>query len=123
TISQISFDNKERVHNHILMCGDSASLIHPLCGNGMAMAIIGAKMVSEQIENFFDINGISRKQMELQYEKNWNLHFNKRLRAGRMLQQLLSNEKATDFSLKFLKHTPFLMKQIINATHGKAVKL
>ena len=39
TISQVSFGKKSKVENHILMVGDTAGLIHPLCGNGMAMAI------------------------------------------------------------------------------------
>ena len=39
TISQISFCKKPTVENHVLMTGDAAGLIHPLCGNGMAMAI------------------------------------------------------------------------------------
>jgi flavin-dependent dehydrogenase len=31
SISQISFETKKPVENHILMCGDSAGMIHPLC--------------------------------------------------------------------------------------------
>jgi len=38
TISQVSFATKNPVENHILMCGDSAGMIHPLAGNGMGMA-------------------------------------------------------------------------------------
>ena len=38
TISQISFEEKKPIENHIIMCGDTAALIHPLCGNGMSMA-------------------------------------------------------------------------------------
>ncbi len=47
TISQISFAKKAPVEQHILMAGDSAGLIHPLCGNGMAMAVHSAKLLSE----------------------------------------------------------------------------
>ena len=43
TISQINFDKKKPVENHIFMTGDAAGLIHPLCGNGMAMAIHNGK--------------------------------------------------------------------------------
>jgi flavin-dependent dehydrogenase len=49
TISQVSFSDKTRVQNHILMCGDAAGMIHPLCGNGMAMAIHSAKIASELV--------------------------------------------------------------------------
>ena len=53
TISQISFSNKTSIENHMLMCGDAAGMIHPLCGNGMAMAIHSAKMASELIIDYF----------------------------------------------------------------------
>ncbi|NND80200.1 MAG: FAD-dependent oxidoreductase, partial [Maribacter sp.] len=39
SIAQIAFQEKDPIVNHIIMCGDTAGLIHPLCGNGMAMAI------------------------------------------------------------------------------------
>ena len=46
-INEISFENKSCIENHIFLCGDSAGLITPLCGNGMAMAIHGAKILSD----------------------------------------------------------------------------
>jgi 2-polyprenyl-6-methoxyphenol hydroxylase-like FAD-dependent oxidoreductase len=36
------------------MIGDTAGLIHPLCGNGMAMAIHSAKIVSKLRGLFYD---------------------------------------------------------------------
>ena len=52
SISQVSFSAKQPVENHILMCGDSAGMIHPLAGNGMSMAIRAAQMASQQILKF-----------------------------------------------------------------------
>ncbi|RYG42761.1 MAG: NAD(P)/FAD-dependent oxidoreductase [Chitinophagaceae bacterium] len=37
TISQISFDKKDQVTNHVLLAGDAAGMITPLCGNGMSI--------------------------------------------------------------------------------------
>ncbi|WP_346210582.1 NAD(P)/FAD-dependent oxidoreductase [Gelidibacter algens] len=54
TISQISFDRKSPVEEHMLMCGDSAGMIHPLCGNGMSMAIRSAQIASELIIDYLD---------------------------------------------------------------------
>jgi hypothetical protein len=42
-INEISFEKKAPVEQHILMSGDTAGMIAPLCGNGMAMAIHSAK--------------------------------------------------------------------------------
>ncbi|MFT7187537.1 MAG: flavin-dependent dehydrogenase, partial [Sediminicola sp.] len=68
TIAQISFDKKNVIENHMLMCGDSAGLIHPLCGNGMAMAIHSAKLVSELVSNYFKEKTSGRKQLEEAYQ-------------------------------------------------------
>ena len=118
TISQISFESKKPVENHILMCGDSAGLIHPLCGNGMAMAIVGAKILSECIIESANTHK-SRAELEQLYTAKWKREFNSRLRAGRVLQGLLRNETATHYGLQALRKFPFLMKQVIKSTHGK----
>ncbi len=45
TISQISFEKKSQVENHVLMLGDAAGMITPLCGNGMSMAFIPQRLL------------------------------------------------------------------------------
>ena len=120
TISQISFDKKNSIENHLLMIGDSAGLIHPLCGNGMAMAIHSAKLASESVIEFLD-NKISRTSMEENYRKKWNLNFKKRLFTGRLLGKLLEKEKLAQFLLKILILFPSTLSAIINKTHGKPI--
>ncbi len=120
TISQISFDKKKCVENHILMIGDTAGLIHPLCGNGMAMAIHSAKLASESVSNFIE-NKISRNQMENEYFKKWNYNFKNRLKIGRLLGTLLQKEKLANLILKILLVFPFLLPIIIKKTHGKPI--
>ncbi len=119
TISQINFKRKEAVNNHILLIGDTAGLIHPLCGNGMAMAITCAKVASELLMKFFNEEIKSRSSIEHQYTKIYNSLFSSRLRMGTILSSLLQNEKLADFSLNFLARSPFLLRQIIKRTHGK----
>ena len=120
TISQISFDKKECVENHILMIGDTAGLIHPLCGNGMAMAIHSAKLASETITEFLQ-NKISREEMESNYTKYWKFNFKKRLKTGRILGKLLQKETLAQFVMKILILFPSLLSVIIKKTHGKPI--
>ena len=120
TISQISFDKKNSVENNMLMIGDSAGLIHPLCGNGMAMAIHSAKLASEIVLDFLD-SKISRVEMEDNYRKKWNFNFKKRLATGRLLGKLLEKEKLSQLVLKFLLIFPSALSIIINKTHGKPI--
>ena len=119
TISQLNFSKKEAVSNHILMVGDTAGLIHPLCGNGMAMAITCAKVAAELLIKYFNSSLTSRLIMENEYTKVYHSLFTGRLRMGTILSNLMQNEKLADLSLNFLAQSPFLLRQIIKKTHGK----
>jgi menaquinone-9 beta-reductase len=118
TISQISFDEKKCVENHVLMIGDTAGLIHPLCGNGMAMAIHSAKIASENVIDYLD-NKTSREQLESNYTKQWNNNFKKRLKTGRQIGKLVQQEKLAQLMMKLLLIFPSLLPSIIKKTHGK----
>ena len=119
TISQISFAKKDAVENHILMIGDTAGLIHPLCGNGMAMAIHSAKIASNLVTKYLKKELTSRQELEDLYNWEWNHNFRQRLRTGRWLASLLQKPKLSDVTLRVLKAFPFLLSAIINKTHGK----
>jgi flavin-dependent dehydrogenase len=123
TISQISFEEKTAIENHILMIGDSAGLIQPLCGNGMAMAIHSAKIASELIVEFYTKKSIPRKELEEKYIKSWNYNFKKRLKTGRFLASLLQNKKKAAVVMWLLIQFPFILPQIIKRTHGKSIIL
>lgn len=122
TISQICFEKKENVENHILMMGDTAGLIHPLCGNGMAMAIHSAKLASEQTTDFL-AGKISRNEMEKSYSSNWNKNFKLRLWYGRILGSILEHSKLSEVLTNLITHLPFLLPIIIRKTHGKEIKM
>jgi flavin-dependent dehydrogenase len=120
TISQISFENKLQVENHILMLGDTAGLIHPLCGNGMAMAIHSAKIASEYTIDF--LNGkITRHELEINYCNQWNFNFKSRLQIGKMLSRLLLNPFFSNLMMKCIIIFPKLLPFVIQKTHGKPI--
>ena len=121
TISQISFDKKKAVENHILMVGDTAGLIHPLCGNGMAMAIHSAKIASELILDYFADKNSSRDDLEKKYNKEWNRHFGKRIFIGRMLAKVLTNKMMTNIFVSIVASFPKILPAIIKQTHGKPI--
>jgi flavin-dependent dehydrogenase len=119
TISQISFEHKSQVENHVLMLGDAAGMITPLCGNGMSMAMHGAKLAFAEINSRLQ-QKISRLEMESNYSLKWKQHFAVRLAVGRFVQGLMGNEASTGLFLKLMQHVPFLSKAVIRSTHGKA---
>ncbi|WP_438989413.1 NAD(P)/FAD-dependent oxidoreductase [Polaribacter sp.] len=123
SISQISFEPKKPVENHIIMSGDAAGMIHPLCGNGMSMAIQSAQIASKLILNYLNDKLESRKQFENLYIRQWNKQFNWRLKAGHFIAMLFRKDKIASFLLSILKRMPFLLPLIIKQTHGKPIKL
>ncbi|MES2543338.1 MAG: NAD(P)/FAD-dependent oxidoreductase [Bacteroidota bacterium] len=119
TISQINFSSKKSVEDHILMIGDTAGLIHPLCGNGMAMAIHSAKIVSELIEHFYTNTIKSRAELEEKYSAEWNLNFKKRIQFGRYISLIFQKHRLSQVLMRILVLFPFLVSIIIRQTHGK----
>lgn len=118
TIAQVNFHPKEQVKNHILMLGDAAGLIHPLCGNGMAMAIHSAKIASEVLLEFYQQREKERVFVENTYTERWKAEFNGRMFAGRLLQKILMNNSASNFSQQIIGLFPGLMPAIVKQTHG-----
>ena len=119
TISQISFEKKRPVENHIIMCGDSAGMIHPLCGNGMGMAIVSAKLASIRIIQFLNGEIKTREDLENQYFKDWNKEFKIRLKAGHIIARLFRSQTVSQIFYSILKVIPSLLTKMIQFTHGK----
>ena len=118
TISQISFDKKTQVEEHVLMIGDAAGMITPLCGNGMSMALHGSKIAFEVIDRFLQAQ-ISRSEMEQQYQNEWNRIFEKRLRTGRIIQRFFGSVFLSDLLVTTLRPFPGMVTKLIRATHGE----
>lgn len=122
TISQISFSPKEPVEQHILMCGDTAGMIHPLCGNGMAMGIRSSQIAANLIVKYFNKEIVSRQALEKQYTMEWNAEFKNRLRFGRRLSVLFRMHYFSGIMMFGLKLFPWILPIIIKKTHGKYMK-
>lgn len=119
TVSQLSFGAKEAVSDHILMVGDTAGLIHPLCGNGMSMAIHSAKICAELLTGFFDGTIPGRAMLEKMYISSWKQQFSSRLGMGNALSALLRRERLSELALDVMVRIPFLLPMVIRKTHGE----
>ncbi len=119
SIAQISFGPKQSEGNGVMMCGDTAGMIHPLCGNGMAMAIQSARIATELISRHYSQHSSNRETLLKTYRQHWQRAFSRRLFTGRKLQAVLLNEPLSELALSSIARSPWLMRQIISATHGK----
>ncbi len=118
SISQINFSKKKAVENKVIMLGDAAGTIPPLCGNGMSMALHSSKLAAPLISSYL-LGHISHTQMEENYTKSWNKNFAKRVRAGRLLQRFFGRTAATNLFVALFKTFPFVASAVIKKTHGK----
>jgi menaquinone-9 beta-reductase len=116
-INEISFETKSPVENHILMVGDAAGMITPLCGNGMAMAIHASKLASELVIEFNN-NSLSREDMERRYSTVWQKNFSARLWRGRQIQKLFGSPFASNIAINLALHIKPVAKVIMRSTHG-----
>jgi flavin-dependent dehydrogenase len=117
-INEISFETKSPVENHILMAGDAAGMITPLCGNGMAIAIHSGKMISELVTEF-SFDRINRIALESQYRRMWHSQFNSRLWVGRQVQKLFGNAAFSNAGVNIARYSMPLAKLIVSKTHGQ----
>lgn len=125
-INEISFVKKTQVENHILLCGDTAGLITPLCGNGMSMAIHASKLLCEMLVNsgllrkdFISLN--ERFKLEEAYKNKWNKLFHTRLFIGRTMQHLFSNSALVESGIRMIYALPALKKWLVRNSHGETI--
>jgi menaquinone-9 beta-reductase len=117
-ISQVSFTSRNPVQNHVLLLGDCAAQIHPLCGNGMAMAVHSARLASVTVLDFLN-HKHDRIQMERRYRNARKAEFSVRLFAGRILTRILEKPYLQQAVFRMVAIFPGMLHPIIKLTHGK----
>lgn len=118
-INEFSFRPKSLIENHILMSGDTAGLITPLCGNGMAMAIHSAKILSDILLEHLKKPDWQREDIEIAYARQWGRTFKKRLRTGRNTQKLFGSKITSELAVGLMKGSPWIARKIMAGTHGQ----
>ncbi len=122
-INEISFERKQPVEQHILMSGDTAGMIAPLCGNGMTMAIHSSKILAERIIRHYrpqqPFTPQGRAALEHDYAAAWSRQFARRLWLGRKLQSLFGSSRSINMAITAMNRLPALAPYFIGKTHGK----
>jgi flavin-dependent dehydrogenase len=118
-INEVSFLTKAPVEDHVLMVGDSAGMIAPLCGNGMAMAIHSGKILSDLVIEYFKDPNHSRDWLEKSYASQWDANFRRRLWIGRQVQRLFGNAISSQLAIALTISSRPLANLIIKNTHGQ----
>jgi len=98
-------------------------MIHPLCGNGMSMAIRSAHIASDLVIDYLHKKIASRELLEKTYTDTWNNAFASRLKMGHFVSNVFKNNQLANISIGILKTMPFFIPYIIKRTHGKTIQL
>lgn len=117
SISQVSFQQKKQVEHHVLLLGDAAGMISPLCGNGMSMAMHASKIAAIELICFLD-GKQTREMTEKNYVGKWRAQFARRLWIGRTIQYFFGKKWTTNFFIRLMKKFPSLTNWLIQQTHG-----
>lgn len=118
TISQISFSKKTKAENGMLMLGDAAGMITPLCGNGMSIALHTSKIAATLIEAFLK-SQMCHSHLAAAYEDQWKKNFAARLKTGRVVQGFFGSNSLSNLLVSTFRTFPFLARPLIRLTHGK----
>lgn len=116
-INEISFAPKQAVENHVLMAGDSAGLITPLCGNGMAMALHASAILASLVIRY-QRGELNRSELERLYTREWKAQFSRRLWVGRQVQRLFGHPWLSEMTVRFFKRARPLAQFLVKQTHG-----
>ncbi|MEM7108723.1 MAG: NAD(P)/FAD-dependent oxidoreductase [Bacteroidota bacterium] len=118
-INEISFETKRPVEQHVLMCGDAAGMITPLCGNGMAIAIHSAKIAAETIMQHASGETLHRDKLEADYSHQWNSIFKRRLQIGRRIQHMFGAPWLSNTAVAICNSAKPVANYLMSKTHGQ----
>lgn len=112
--ANVSFGHFYPSQNEILRVGDAAGYIHPLSGDGMAMAARSGELAAQILgENF------AFHQIPPLYEQAWHREFDRRLRVASCLQPLFTFPFLTAPALALFDAFPTLAARAIGQTRGE----
>lgn len=116
-ISQVSLKRKGCFAGDVCMIGDTAQMIAPLCGDGMAMALSAADLVVDPAAGFLH-ERLSAGDFRDRYRQQWNQTFSTRLRFGRWAHRIAFHPRATSLLVRTLHLLPPLARWLIRSTRG-----
>jgi len=121
-VSQVPLMPKSRFADDVCMIGDAAGMIAPLCGDGMAMALRTADLVSPLASDF--LNGRHPAHaFRTSYETTWTDTFGQRMRLGRWIHAAAFRPGAAWTLVQSCRLLPPLAQWIIRSTRGRQATL
>ena len=116
--ANVSFEQRAPLGNDgVLRAGDAAGYIHPLSGDGMAMAIRSGELAAATLDAALR-GDLKRADIAPLYAASWHREFGRRLSWARRLQPLFVVPNLTLPALRFFDKIPQLGALMLRATRG-----
>ena len=100
--------------------GDSAGFIPPLSGNGMSLALRGAKHTFQRVQAFFE-GSVDARTFDRHHQRYAQTYLNRRIAQGRLLQGVLTMKPhgINAALMKTFSHAPSALKTLTTLASGK----
>ncbi len=118
-VSQVPLMPKSRFADGVCMIGDSAGMIAPLCGDGMAMALRTADLVTPLAAAYLD-DQRPASAFRRAYRRKWTERFGRRMRLGRWIHAAAFRRGAARLLVQGCRLLPPLARWLIRTTRGRA---
>jgi len=118
-VANLTFGPQPRTMGGVLMVGDAAASISPLCGDGMSMALRTGELVAPLVHRFLH-GELSGQALRQAYDQQWQQEFSRRLRLGGVLQRLCFKPFLSQAAMTLLQSCPSIGQQLIKWTRGQA---
>lgn len=116
-VSQVSLDDKAAFENDVCMIGDTAGMIAPLCGDGMAMALSSAEIAAPLATDFVQERR-SADAFRSAYRSEWSRTFSTRMRLGRFAHAAAMRPTLAAGTVAALRLLPSLGRWLMRRTRG-----
>jgi len=114
----VSFERAAPARDGVLRAGDAAGYIHPLTGDGMAMALRSGELAAQMVVRAWQTNASPLKAAD-DYARAWKSEFGGRLWWASRFQPLFTDARVTGWAQTFFDRAPALFRLGIVGTRGR----
>jgi flavin-dependent dehydrogenase len=117
TVAGVDTDRPTTLWDGVARVGDAVTMIPPLCGDGMAMALRSAELCAPLAHAYLD-GSSTIDEWAQSYRQCWHQEFDHVLYAGRTLQACLMRPRLAEGTLLLGNLLPTLAQQAVRLTRG-----
>lgn len=117
SVSQLHFDAQSAFIGDVMLAGDAAGMIAPLCGDGISMALMSGSYLASQTADFLS-GRQTVSEFKRRYAEAWRSGFSLRMWLGRSAHGALTNARRARFAVATARRYPRALTWVINQTRG-----